>query len=95
MTLATLDRDIAYWRKCAEDAPTKQAALVAIGVSMGLQMARTDIATSINESADTIAKWTASALASGWTNEVHKIKDMDQWTRDIQKVLDFIMKRDN
>lgn len=39
-TFDALDRDIAYWRKCAEDAPTKQAALVAIGVAMGLKMAR-------------------------------------------------------
>jgi len=38
--MTSLDADIAYWEKCAANAPTKSAALVAFGVAAGLKMAR-------------------------------------------------------
>ena len=90
--MKSIDADIAYFEKCAADAPTKQAALVAFGIAAGLKIARNDLATTIVESADDLAKWTASALASGWQSEIYKVRDMDKWRRDIEIGLNAILK---
>ena len=90
--MQSLDADIGYWEKCAADAPTKQAALVAFVVAMGIKMARADISTVIGENADFLAKWTATALASGWQSEIYKVRDMDKWTKEIESGLRAILK---
>jgi len=82
----TLDEDIEYWRKCADDAPSKSAALVAIGVSMGLHMARQDHAATLTDNAELIAGYLASCLASGEASKTHKV-DPEKWRQDVQAAL--------
>lgn len=85
----TLDRDIEYWRKCADEAPTKSAALVAIGVSMGLRMAQKDHAATLAGNAELIAGYLASCLASGPESKTHRV-DPVKWKQDVQAALEAI-----
>lgn len=87
----TLDQDIEYWRKCATDAPTHSAALVAIGVSLGLHMAKTDHANILIENADQIAGYLASCLASGDASKVYKV-DSEKWNADVRSALAAVLK---
>ena len=91
--MKSLNEDIAFWRTAADHAPTKAAALVAFGIGAGLQMARAQLDTAVNESAENLAKWLASSLASGWEGEPYKIIDMRRWTDDVRQALDLILKK--
>lgn len=45
-----------------------------------------------HQKAEGIAKWLASALASGWEGETFQIKDMRKWTDDVKQALDVYSK---
>jgi hypothetical protein len=91
--MQNLDRQIAYFRKCADDAPTKGAALVAFGMSAGMTLARAELSQTLDESAEMIARWLATGLASGPENEVFRIRDMDKWIADVRRGLDLVLRK--
>lgn len=91
--MQSLDRQIAYFQKCAEDAPTKGAALLAFGMHAGMKLARAEMAETMNESAEMLARWLATGLASGPTNEVYKVRDMDKWIADVRSGLELILRK--
>ena len=91
--MQSLDRQIAYFRKCADDAPTKGAGLLAFGMSAGMTLARDDMASSLNENAEDLARWLATGLASGPESETHKIRDMDAWIAAVRRGLELILRK--
>lgn len=85
-----LDREMAYWRKCADDAPTQGAALTAMGVYIGMKIIRERRDQLVTDSADMIAGYLATRLASGWSDQVYSIPDMDKWKDDVRQALLFV-----
>lgn len=82
-----LDEDIEYWRKCSDSAPTKSAALVAIGVSLGLRIAQQSHSAVLLGNSEIIAGYLASCLASGPESKIHRV-DPEKWSRDVKAALE-------
>lgn len=90
-----LDEEMVYWRKCADEAPTQGAALTAMGVYIGMKIVRERRDQLVNDSADMIAGYLASALASGPADKIYSISDMDKWKDDVRRALLFVARESN
>ena len=85
----TIGRRIAddvYWRRSdgAGSAPSYERLADLIDEAVDAQKYRSRV------DAEQLAKWLASALASGWEGESFKIRDMRRWIDDVHQALEVI-----